>query len=502
MSKARGAAVVGAVVILTSLLAVATPASAADAITLSGRVVAADTGAALAGVEVDVISVQDGFAGPGPRVAAFTHTGSDGTWTVGGLSTPVSPGFWVCFQTAFPASENIDYAPRCYDDAGFYSGVGASGYAFVSPDANPIPAVAGQSVTGVDAHLLRVMHESYSGRVTAADSGLPLAGVRIQVLDSSNAGRPYLFGSGYTTAADGSYAVAASITPGSTAYLCVSTIATGDDGYADQCWNGAAWTALNSITDPPAPGATPLPTGYDLAVTGMDVRLPRLPANGSVAGTLRASDGQPLAGATVEVFHSTNGTPAVVTTTRTGADGTYRAVVPNNEVDQVCFTGTGITGGPSDRFGYLPSCVGLPAWDPAVPPTGFTTDVEVVGDTAGVDGVMQSAGEIAGTVTETGVNLALRGVAVSVFGPTGALVATGATTANGSFRVDQLAAGSYRVCFDGRPGKGGLTLHWYASQCWSRVAWRPASPPPSAAGAVPVSAGASTGGINATLRAA
>ena len=114
---------------------------------------------------------------------------------------------------------------------------------------------------------------------------------------------------------------------------------------------------------------------------------------------------------------------------------------------------------------------------------------------------MQSAGEIAGRVTQVGFNVPLRNVTVALFYPGGILAGVTTTATNGTYRFDRLVAGSYRVCFDGQTGKGGYTLHWYSSQCWSKIAWNPANPMPATATAITVVGAASTGNINAALAA-
>jgi hypothetical protein len=112
---------------------------------------------------------------------------------------------------------------------------------------------------------------------------------------------------------------------------------------------------------------------------------------------------------------------------------------------------------------------------------------------------------IAGSVTDvTTPKHPLGSVIVRAYTTTAAPVAGAVTAADGTYTVGGLAAGAYKVCFDGRFATGGgAATGLYQDRCFNNVVWpNPAAGAPSGATTVTLTTGSSSSGINAALPAA
>jgi hypothetical protein len=109
-----------------------------------------------------------------------------------------------------------------------------------------------------------------------------------------------------------------------------------------------------------------------------------------------------------------------------------------------------------------------------------------------------TTGTISGTVTVAATGTGVSGITVLVYSAAGRFLTAGFSGAKGVYEVAGLkptSAGDV-VCFDASTVTRGTG---YLSQCYQGVAWDPAAPPPSGTTAVPVTAGGTASGINASL---
>ena len=240
----------------------------------------------------------------------------------------------------------------------------------------------------------------------------------------------------------------------------------------------------------------------------------------SISGTVRqAGTGTPLAGyeitvlklETINVFGQPTTGPVPVYSTTSAANGTYSVpVAPNGVGYYVCF---------SSPQPFAPGqCYLNQLWLSQFPnPFGFvqvpnSATLVKVGNLQHVTGIDDDevdpavtppdvVGSVSGTVTETLIGARLRGVRVSAFSATGAIVSQTLTGNDGTYELDNLLpATNYRVCFDGTTGSGGATLHAYERKCYANVTWSGGAAPIGATH-VAVSTGATTTGINVSLGA-
>jgi hypothetical protein len=112
---------------------------------------------------------------------------------------------------------------------------------------------------------------------------------------------------------------------------------------------------------------------------------------------------------------------------------------------------------------------------------------------------------ISGSVTDvTTPKHPLGSVVVRVYTTTATPVAGAVTATDGTYSVGGLAAGTYKVCFDGRFATGGgSSTGLYQDRCYNNIAWpTPSAGAPSGATAVTLAAGGSSTGVNAALAAA
>ena len=239
----------------------------------------------------------------------------------------------------------------------------------------------------------------------------------------------------------------------------------------------------------------------------------------SISGTVRqAGTGTPLAGYDVTVLKLTTVNfggpvtgPTPVYSGTTAANGTYTIpVAPNGVGYYVCFS-------PPEPFA-LGQCYLNQLWLPSFPnPLGFvqvpySATLVKVGTLQHVTGIdddevdpsvtpPDEVGSVSGTVTETLIGAKLKGVRVSAFSATGAIVSQALTATDGTYRLDNiLPATNYRVCFDGTTGSGGVTLHAYVRKCYANVAWSGGAAPIGATH-VAVTSGETTPGIDVSLGA-
>ena len=201
---------------------------------------------------------------------------------------------------------------------------------------------------------------------------------------------------------------------------------------------------------------------------------------GSIAGTVKASTGQPVSETCVEIYINNSAQP--VDTVFTGLDGTYRA--------------TGLAAGT-----YLvdfgdPQCLlgapGLaPQWYNNEATRGSASPVPVtVGATApSIDATLQPDGQITGTVSTGPSASPLAGICVTaVPQASGSLPVVAVTRTSGGYTLADLLPGDYKVRFSSGCGATGYATQWY-NDVTSQTAATP----------IPVGAGQTQSPIDATL---
>jgi hypothetical protein len=438
--------------------ATAINAALAGAAAISGTVT--DAGGAhhvLANVWVEVYS-------PSRDNGWGTETDADGRYTLTGL--PAGTDYRVCFTASGArggSSDALGYLEQCYNGQP------------TSNEATPVSVTIGENTSGIDAALAGAT--AIEGKVTdAGGTHRGLGEVWVNVSSVSTGA-----GGGAITAADGSYSVTG--LPAGTDYqVCFDASgATGGSsmtGYIDRCYN-------NQPMETPTPVTATLGT----ATTGINAALA---GAGALSGTVTDAGGsQGLATVYVDVISSSTGSGGGAIT---AADGSYTvAGLPAGTDYQVCFSGSGATGGSSAATGYVDECYDNQPTSGTPTPVAVTTGATRTGTNAALAG----AGALSGTVTDAGgTHHGLANVAVAVFSPSTDAGWGATTAADGSYTVTGLPAGTdYQVCFytwSGATG-GSSDATGYVEQCYDN---QPTSDTPTP---VSVTPGVRTTDIDASL---
>ncbi len=405
--------------------------------TISGTVTDA-SGAGVAGVCVTVSTA----AG----VAGTALSGSTGTYAVSGLQTG---SYTVLFSGCTSATSS--------DVAQYFDG--ASGGASTPAAASSVSVTAGATTSGIGA--VMAVGGTISGTVTAG--GSVVSGECVSV-DSLAAG----LGGSATTASDGTYAVTG-LAAGS---YVVEFIDCASQGYADQYYNGTT-------------GGTPsYQSALAITVTAGSTTTvgATLVAGGSIAGTVDNSSGVAVAGICV-LAATADGSS--VGQAQTSATGTYAITGLTAGSYVVSFSDCGGAGNYASQY-YNGTTGGAATY-------GLATAVSVAAGaaTSSIDAVMAAGGAISGTVTAAGSGLA--GICVDAFATDGALGANAVTGSTGTYLLAGLAAGSYTVEFtDCNTPATYATAYYGGANLVDTLAQAPA---------VPVTAGATTSGIDGAMTA-
>jgi hypothetical protein len=450
---------------------------------VSGTVTAATGGAGVASVSVEI------FESNGVLVKSASSA-ANGSYKVIGL-TPSTTGYTVCFdaRNATGGSSTTGYASQCYKNVPWTAVNGAP-----PAGTTAVPVTAGATAGAINAALTD--DGAVSGTVTAAVGGAGLDGVSVEVIDVFNGDNTVRSTS---TGRNGTYKIIG-LAPSTAGYaVCFDAgFATGGSsttGYASQCYKNLSWPGSGA---PPA-GTTAVPVSAGATAGGINATLTD---DGAVSGTVTAaSGGAGLDSVAVEIF-GPNGN--FVTTGSTSAAGTYdvTGLAPSSTGYAVCFDATSATGG-SSTTGYASQCYKNVPWSGGFTAPAGTTPVAVSAGatTSGINAALTADGGISGTVTAASGGAAVGSVIVDIYDSSGNFLTSSLNAANGTYTITGLtpSAAGYTVCFDATSATGGSSTTGYASQCYSGQAWTPYSTLPPGATAIPVSAGAVAGGINAAL---
>jgi protocatechuate 3,4-dioxygenase beta subunit len=399
---ARWRSVLALAISVAAMLAVFTGSSLADAPGQIAGTVSDPSGAPLAGVSVDVYTTVYGV------FVASTSTDASGRYTV--------PGVPAGAYAMLFGSSNAELVYRWYNDEQslFW--------------ADAVAVTAGATTGGIDTTL--GPPGTISGRVTDP-AGNPLSDVAAMAP-----------GGTAVTDADGRYTI--------------TGLAAGD--YVVQFGDAD-----------PADGRNLVPTDYSQVTgtvpyvvkvhvtaggttTGIDAEME---FGGSISGTVTDTAGNPLAGVGV-------GLDGLGENATTDAAGHYTLTNLEPGIYPVWFQPPAGADYLHQNFGGTP--VPRAAGDSLPYPTSGYTPVEVDAGatTTGIDGELETGGVISGTVIDE-AGRPLAGISVNIATPASGPafewpVEAGAvkTEADGTYRIDRLAAGTYRVSFSGDGYDGQL----------------------------------------------
>ncbi|HUA03960.1 MAG TPA: carboxypeptidase regulatory-like domain-containing protein [Solirubrobacteraceae bacterium] len=388
---------------------------------VSGAVTAATNDADLAGITVTVYNSNDTSLGS-------TTTRPDGTYALGGIPTG---SYTVGF--APPGQGTLNYLPQYYANAATIS------------SATSVAVTAGQTTTNVNAALQS--GGQITGVVTDAATGKPIPNVTVELLTNS-----YYYYASTLTDSNGAYRLSG--LPSGTYQVAFSV---GDSDYLAQNYNDQNGTrSYTSVTV--AQGSTT--AGIDGA----------LDAPAQIQGTVTDSvTGGAVSGATV----SATGPDGTVSAT-TASDGTYSLTGLYPGSYTVSFT-------PPTGANYLSQYYNAAATSSGATPVSVGDGADVTG----IDALLQSGGQISGTVTSQATGAAVSGLWVYVFNSSGSSVGSAQTGADGTYTVSNLPTGDYEVEFY---GTGSYISQYYNDE----TSYANANP-------VPVTSGQVTTGINAAL---
>jgi len=377
--------------------------SAALAVTdgsIAGTVTDATTTNPVQGITVSVET-------SGGAVVASASTLANGTYSV--LDVPPGPSYVVQFN---PGSDD-DYGTLYYNGSSSFAG------------ATPVTVSAGVTTPSINGALQPIMGH-ITGTVTYASTNAPLSGVSVTVYDSSGS-----LVANASTGAGGTYTV----TGLSTGSYRVSFSGAGQN-YVSQYYSGE--TGINE--------ATPVLVSTGATTTGINAALV---VGGTVTGTVTAAATHiPLPGADVNVYDmSGNNTVAAASA---GAGGVYTVQGLATGLYVVKLSDPGASGN------YLP------LYYNGQPVTGDNPTLVAVtagGLTSGINGALATAGGISGTVSEQSTGLPVANVTVEALDSAGDDVASANTAADGTYTIDGLTTGSYRILFS--PSDHSEVLEYY-----------------------------------------
>lgn len=373
----------------------------------------------------------------GSENGGFTSSGSGGAYTVTGLAA----GTYVVYFYAGCGSASQNWVPQYWKDALNYE------------DATPLTVAAGKKLSGINAAMQ--VGATISGTVTA--SGSPVDDVCVTVY-----GVTVEFEAGATTSGTGAYS-ADQIPTG--AYDVEFAPCEQNQNYLSQWWKNASSQST----------ATAITLAAGQSVTGIDASLK---TGGTISGTVRSKTG-PLADICVDVSGVNVPSPGSFGAT-TASNGTYAIV--------------GLPTG-SYLVEFQP-CTSSQNWLVQYWKGSATADEATVvsvtaGDvTSGVNPTMEPGGTVTGTVKSRS-GAPLEGICVDVTTAADTGGGSGASTgSNGKFSVTGLPSGTYVAEFT--IGCGAPSDNWITQYSGGAASLATAK-------TIVVRAGASTGGVNASL---
>ena len=411
----------------------ADPVSVTTAANTGSIDAAIQNGGSIAGTVTDASS---GQPLSGVTVSVFgssgyftTTTGPDGSYSIGGL---VSGSYSVEFIDGGYVSEY--YKDRTTTQA---------------PD--PVRITAGQATTGIDAALQH--GGTITGTVTDASTGQPVAGLPVYAYVSGE-----FETTSATTDANGHYQLTGLAT--GSYEVGFGAYGSGGPDYVPQYWDGEGTLS----------GADPVSVTTGQTTPRIDASMH---SGAQIEGTVTdASAHAAIQGIEVTAYDSGGN---YVEETSTASDGSYALSGLPAGSYRVGFSSF------YTQLNYLPRYwngeTALSSADPITLAAGQTA--------TGIDGSLQTGGQISGTVTDGSTHAAIANVYVQALDSNGNLAGFAYTRTDGTYTISALAAGSYRVGF--------TSAGRYATQYYDGKTSL------TAADAVSVSTGQTATGIDAAL---
>ena len=417
----------------------------------------------------DTISASAGQTITGVDAALQAGGGISGTVTDAGAHQPLSDVYVQAYDSAgnfvtsaySDASGNYTLTGLATGDyrVGFTASSGSFGQQFYNgkadlASADPVSVTAGVTTANIDQALSN--GGSISGTVTDAGTHQPLSGVLVQLgLTGYFPG----FAPSTTTNAQGHYTITG--VPAGSNY----GVEFDDAGYVTQRYSNRT---------PPAAGDSVTVTDGQ-TTTGIDAALA---AGATITGTVTdASNSHPVANLTVTASAADGYPPMSATTDASGhyaigglATGSYTVQFGGNEP------------GAAYAVQYYNRKASAGSADPVSATQGQTT--------SGIDAGLQPSAHITGTVTNVATGDPISGIDVAAYDSGGSFLETTTTADDGTYSLDGLAAGSYRIGF--ASGFSGTAN--YASQYYSGKLDL------ASADAVVVATGQTVNGIDAALQ--
>lgn len=416
-------------------VAVILPAAASAATQTISGTVTTAAGGPVANIDVDVYDA-------GGSEVNSTTTAADGTYSLTVDAGVYDVGFF---------DETGTYADQWYNDEP------------TEASADPLTVTGSAPVTGVNATLSP--SGTISGTVTDAATSAVLTGGEVYVIDSQGdyAGSSAISGTG-TYSVNG-------LLSGSYKLEFV-----GGSGYTYSYYGNAI--ALQSSTSVSvAAGSTTTANGSvepDASAVG-------------ISGEVTNGAGTPIQDAGVELFDTNNnyvydwsGESDASAFAYTAADGTYTlSDLPPGGYKVEFYSGSENLG---FQFYNLSSTF-----------AGATVESLTPGETVtSINGALTTGGKVSGTVTDAATGAAVADTEVELLDSSGEVLDTGYTQSNGTYTMNGIPTGTYYVEFAPIDTNAGADKE-YALQYWKDADTL------AQATAVPVTAGATTSGIDAGL---
>jgi hypothetical protein len=359
---------------------------------------------------------------------AFTETGTDGSYSIAGLPA----GTYRVGFTANAGGAVNNFLPQFYNDKTTLA------------SATSVSVAAGKTINNINAKLVT------AGQITGTVTDVarhPLSSVDVTIYNSSDTEVAET-----DTTPGGTYAVSG---------LPAGTYEVGFDTEDGAAYNAQFYNGKSSIST-----ATPVTVSSGATTANINGLLS---GGGQISGTVTdAETNAAISGVTVDVY---NASGVIIADATTGAAGSFTATKLDTGSYHVAFVAAGFV---TQFYNNQTSLK-----------TATSVSVKSGSTATGINAKLQTAGQIAGTVTNA-ASKAVSGVTVTVYDSDGNTVATTTTSSAGTYTVPGLTPGTslYRV---------GFQATGYVGQFYNN------EPALASANTVSVTAAATTSNVNAKL---